>query len=527
MKFLPFLCCLLLSVATQYGQSLLKPSDRVVFIGDSITGQGGNNPDGWVHLIGRGLKAAHPDAAQALVALGGSGQTVGSWLSIEKKSRSAPTILDVKGVDAQVELGQPADVVVSMLGMNDVLCPRTGNDEAGIKAWTSQYRELIRAVRARTNPRVFALATPTMCTEDPDSPKNQALKKLGGQLEILAKEENCVVLPTWESMKDVLDEGLKHRPDFHVTGDNVHPNPAGHVAIAVGMLRGLGEPDAAKSLLDSWIKEISKTSSLSYRVSHVETTGEKDRFQVSFDHLSNPAAAPVDVTLTVPEGWTVQPEKVSAASGNFTVTGIPDHLNNELLLKAGAEEAEIRIPTPWLLGTSRAVQKGWQGMDFIPAQGVLDADVPLSQGKGWGSAIELTPGKPLTWKRYFAGRAYGGEGKPGALDFAAVTYFDSFAVGYGARWIFSDSPRTINLRLLPLGFTRDNYLTVWMNAREVFSGDLKKAPPSPLAVPLDKGWNVLVFKSNHREWQWQFAIELASANGESLDSLRFRASPPE
>ena len=502
----------------------------MVFIGDSITGQGGNNADGWTHLIGKGLKDVHPGASQTLVPLGGSGQTVGSWLAIEKKSREKPTILDVKGVDAQVELSKPADVVVCMLGMNNALRPGTKDDEDGLKAWKSEYRELIRAVRARTKPRVFALATPTMCTEDPDSPKNEFLKKLAVQLDILAKEEGCVVLPTWSTMKEVLDEGLTHRPDFHVTRDCVHPNSAGHVAIAAGMLRGLGEPQAANALLDSWKKQSFKAPSLSYRVANLGVADgtKNDRFKVSYDFFSLDQSKPQgDVTLTVPEGWTVQPKKSSTASGSFLVEGVPDHLNNVLSLKAGSESVEIRIPAPWFLGTSKAIQAGWIGAEFAPAQGALAADAPLAQGKGWGSTFELAPGKPLTWKRYFAERAYGGEGRAGAVDFAAVTYFDNFAVGYGARWIFSETPRTIKVRIVPLGFTGENYLTAWINAREVFSGDLKKEAPAPLDIPLEKGWNALVFKSNHRERQWQFAIDLASEKGQSLDDLRFRTSPPE
>ena len=63
---------------------------RVVFCGDSITGQGG----GW---LGAGycfqmewaLKQRHPDATPKLVALGGSGMGVGNWIGVETRLVSA------------------------------------------------------------------------------------------------------------------------------------------------------------------------------------------------------------------------------------------------------------------------------------------------------------------------------------------------------------------------------------------------------------------------------------------------------
>ena len=447
---------------------------------------------------------------------------------MEKGSRETATTLDVKNVDVHVELGKPADVVVCMLGMNDVLCPRTGNSSENVAAWTSQYRELIHSVRKRVHPRVLALATPTMCTEDAQSPKNLNLRQFAKAMESLAKEEKCVLLPTWETMKIVLDLGRTHSPDFHVTYDYVHPSLAGHVAIAVGMLRGLGEPEAAQSLFDSLSKQYPPAPSLSYQVSHVEAecSAKTDRFKVSFNHLpQDPAATPVPVTLTVPKGWAVKPAKISAPSGTFFVEGLPDHLVNALVLKAGAQETEVRIPAPWLLGFSKSHQQGWQGNDFVPAQGILATDATLFQGNGWGTPLEIAPNNPLVWKRYFSHCDYVAEGKPGAVDFFAVSYGDNFAVGYGARWIAAAAPKTINVRVHPLGFTRDNHLSVWCNGRELFAGNPKIEPPV-IAVSLNKGWNALVFKSNQRTWQWQFEIELTPTEGQTLDDLRFSASPP-
>ena len=237
-------CGLVVSLAltlVSHAASVLKPNDRIIFIGDSITGQGRNISNGWANLIDEQLKASHPEANLKSVSLGGSGHGVGSWQGIERKSRDGAVILDVKTVDVKATLDASAEVFVIMLGMNDVLFPRLKDRPEDLEHWAEQYRELIAALRQRAHPRVVALATPTMCTEDINAPKNVVMKELIAKVQEVAKSENCIVLPTFESMAHMLDEGRTWSPNFHVTVDFVHPTFAGHVAIAEGMLKGLGE----------------------------------------------------------------------------------------------------------------------------------------------------------------------------------------------------------------------------------------------------------------------------------------------
>jgi hypothetical protein len=297
------------------------------------------------------------------------------------------------------------------------------------------------------------------------------------------------------------------------------------------MLKGLGEPEAAKAIHEDWVKSIAKPPSVSYRVAYLGSVDnkEKDRFKVSFSHKpKDPAEAAPEVSLDVPEGWTVTPAKLTAQAGDFTVEGTPDHLYSILTLKVGSEETEIRIPAPWLVGsTPGGGQACWQPAGFAPEQARLDADAELSQGKGFGAPLEISPKNPVTWKRYFSTRAYGGEGKAGFVDFSAVSYVNPFSVAYGARWLFSAEPRTIKIRIGSYGFSRQNGLTVWLNGREVFAGDLGKDLPPAFVAQLDKDWNALVFRANHRELQWQFGIDLSADKGQSLDDVRFQATPPK
>lgn len=333
---------------------------RIILVGDSITGLSRNmGAVGFAFQMEWALKQAYPGAQPDIVALGGSGQGVGSWLGVEKGSRTQPTFLDVPRIDAHVELGKPADVVIIMLGMNDVLAPYVSEDPASIEGWARSYAALIDALRERVKPKLVALATATMNTEDPASPKNKMMDLLNARVAQLAKEKDCTLLPVAAEYRRVLEEGRKRKPDFHVTYDFVHPNEAGHLAIAHAMLLGLGEDKAAARLFDEREAALAKKTigdkpQLSYSVTPVPGPLASDRqaFRVCCwwpgPAGRSPTRAPF--TITPPEGWDAKP--VVAGADEFVVTGTPDRRENVLVLEAKSAPAlrtEIRIPPPWLV----------------------------------------------------------------------------------------------------------------------------------------------------------------------------------
>ncbi len=227
---------------------LVRQDDRIVFIGDSITGQGWNNGQGFIHQIEAALRAKWPNGKLTTIGLGGSGSTVGAWQNHEKRSRAGSVILDVKEVDVKSTLDHGADVLIIMLGMNDLLSPSLKDQPADFDAWAERYKALVTTLRERAKPRVIALATISLCSEDPASPKNSVRDQLNVRLSKLAAAEHCVVLPVGEAMLAQLQKGRARLPDFHVTGDFVHPNSHGHASIAIGMLKGLGEHELANAL---------------------------------------------------------------------------------------------------------------------------------------------------------------------------------------------------------------------------------------------------------------------------------------
>ncbi|EIQ01382.1 lysophospholipase L1-like esterase [Opitutaceae bacterium TAV1] len=515
-----------------FAASLLKPDDRIVLVGDSITGQGANVPDGWIHLMENALRSDSPENRQIFVALGGSGQGAGTWLDVEKRSRTQSFALDVRANDVKSVLEQPADVLIIMLGMNDALFPRVQETPESYARWTRDYTTLIRALRARISPRVLALATPTLCTEDFQSPKNRVLDEFSRHIVALAKEENCVVLPTREAMTEMLDEGRRAQADFHVTADFVHPNHAGHVAVASGMLRGLGETQAAGALLKKHAASMPPKNHLSWKIEYPvqETDSLSDRLTLRLRSFRGDAASPggSPARLNVPAGWSILSSRSeNDGSGDFLISGKPEHLTNTLVLSAGGLQAGVSVAAPWLIGTGNCGREGWVGDKFDPARqpaGAATLAARLSKGKGFGEVLELAPGKNLRWRHYLPGVNYGGGDDPGAVDMAGVSFFQNFDVAWGARWMHADSAQAAFVRIRSLGFVNGSHLSVWLNGKNLFAGQLAAAPDAKLPVALKAGWNALVFQSNNYQVQWQFAIDLLS---EKPDALRVSTMPPD
>ena len=543
---LALLCAIMLVAPSCQAQqaSAIHDGDRIVFVGDSITGQGVNaGQNGWIRLIEAALKQSHAANAPTVVALGGSGQGVGTWIGTEKRSHDQNFKLDVPDVDVKETLDKPADVLVIMLGMNDVLSPYIRDDAAGTDKWAQNYRTLIAALRERLHPRVIGLATVTPCTEDADSPKNKAIAELNARLATIATAENALLLPANSSDWAMLKAGRTLRPDFHVTVDMVHPNPAGHVAIAQGMLQGLGE-DAARQALDAkqlpslWRAAAPALPALSYALEPLPTAldAPAQKFQLRYwwtTALPNETATKSSpkISFALPAGWSAEPSTLATPSGTFTLTGTPDHLHNLLSLQgtdgAVTRKIAIDIAPAWRVATANVRQIGWSAdnSNFDPAKGHIDADDALSKGENWDKPVELAPNATLNWQRWTPTVNYLGGDKPGDMDFAGVSFFQNFEVGYGARWIYSDRDRSIQFKLDTKAIGDNSHLSLWLNGNSVFEGQLGANKGKVVDAQLKKGWNALVFKSNHLRWQWQFSIEPVENPQDDWSDLRFSSVP--
>ncbi len=518
--------------------SVLKEGDRIVVVGDSITGQSvGKN--GYVGMMQEALLAAHPGTKTTLTALGGSGQNVGSWVGVEKDSRERHFNLDVPNVDVKATLDGGAEVVIIMLGMNNVLRPDTGNTPEAVDGWAGNYRKLIVALQERTKARVIALATPTLCTEDFASPKNVLMDQMSAAMVKLAAEMHCVILPVRDRSKEALIEGRSRKSDFHLSTDFVHPQAIGHLAIATGMLEGLGESAAAKAMNDDraaqlWKAVEVKGPSVSYLFEPVgEPAADSDEHTFKIRYWARDASGSIaraaKVTLKLPEGWTASPAAIDAAQGEFTARGRLDHLRNVLTVAAEWDGAtatsDVVIPAGWIVGVGNFGREGWiddKGMKFDPTKGHMAIDEGLCRGIGFDKAVVVTPTanwhKQIGWKRYVASLNYPGGADPGSIDLSAVSYFGVFDVAYGARWIYSPTERSVPMEFDSHTFAGDYYLSLWVNGQVVRQSWDRKGTAE---LKLKKGWNAIVFKSNHLEWQWQFDMKIVESPGDHLDDLRF------
>ena len=529
-------------MSAAHADTIIHDKDRIVFCGDSITGQGGNGgANGWVGLIGEGLAIAHPEGHQTLTALGGSGATVGAWQNFEKKSRDNPVFLDVKGVDVKATLDGGADVVVIMLGMNDLLAPAVKNTPADLDAWAVRYHDLIESIKARTHPRVVALATITPCTEDADSPKNRVEAELDTRIVTLAKQENALVLPTHEAMMELLATGRSQRSDFHITADFVHPAPAGHLAIAVGMLRGLGEGDAAAKLLEkhgNLLKVADKDlPALSYVLTEQPAGPDEIKRHFTIHYQWTPSAASAatpTVTATVPEGWQVTRASLSGDKGDFQATGPTDRVINKVTLNATAgdikKDAEIDIPTGWRIAVGGGKGLGWDRMNsnYDPAPDHLPLDDQLASDEAFAKPVTFPTGDTPPWQLYRATINFTGYNQPGSIDMAAVTFFRFHDLAYGVRWIYSDKDRPVDVNLGTRAFAAGFSESVRLNGDSLYDGKLFAVPGHKVTAEgkLHRGWNRLLFKSTFVQWQWQFAIDLTGKPGDDLADLRYATSPP-
>lgn len=498
---------------------------RIVFVGDSITGLGRNRDAGFINEMEKALRATNNDTEWTLVALGGSGQSVGTWRGVEKNSRSREQILDVPNVKVQETLSQPADLLVVMLGMNDVIAPYIDGSEASLDRWVSDYESLVASLRERLHPGTVALASITPCTEDSSSPQNQLIDRLNKRVRDLATKLNAIYLPTAETAREILSAGRKFRPDFHISYDFVHPNEAGHQAIAIGMLEGLKYSDAAQWLRAEHLPEhLRSTDTPSWEILGIRPEDSSGRFTFEMRaHFSTKSDRQEELHIIPPEGWTANPITLRHSGDTFTLTGIPNRLRNKFLLTVGgnpqAPSISGDIPAPWIVSTG-LIQPFWTGETFDPAKARTPLDDAIEKNSDF---ISVSPPE-LRWAQVFPSFKYAGGESASNLDFFALTHPVNFEGGYAARWIYSKNQQEVKIKLSTQMFAGQLSVSLWLNGQQLYQGQLEKeaAKTHILNATLTPKWNTLVVKSNHRRFLWQFAVDVLSSD----DMLRYAAHPP-
>ena len=212
----------------------LRPSDTLLFIGDSITAAGRrDDPEdlgfGFVRIIRDRLRCRHPEAKLTILNRGVGGDTVR-----ELAARWREDVLDLH-----------PNVLHVSIGVNDVwsqvIDPESPHG-VGIEEFDATYRELLTQVRESEHVRLM-IAEPTVIGEDPEDLGNRMLVPYLTSVRHLASEFGAALVPM-----NLAFHRLKcANPADTWTTDGVHPNSAGHMLMAETFFEVFGGVDEALS----------------------------------------------------------------------------------------------------------------------------------------------------------------------------------------------------------------------------------------------------------------------------------------
>ncbi len=201
----------------------LQANDRIVFLGDSITEQQLHT-----NYVETYLATRYPELKLTFFNAGWGGDTAPGGAQ-----RLARDVLSL----------QPT-VVTICYGMNDGrYCPPTEEIRA---AYVGGMRELVARLKA-ASVRVVLL-TPGMvdASVNPSLAKveynQRGLRILADEVLALAAAENLPVGDLHRLMNEVDAKAKAADPTFCMIPDSVHPDPAGQLVMAFGLLQALGVP---------------------------------------------------------------------------------------------------------------------------------------------------------------------------------------------------------------------------------------------------------------------------------------------
>jgi len=526
-----------------FAESLLKPNDRIIFVGDSITAQSVGGMQGYYHQFTNALHTAYPASGSEVIGLGFSGNTLFDWKdTLEVKSRTQSVPANCGGFDVHTAFAKHGDVVFVLLGMNDILRPTMLDDEAVLQTWKAKYRELVQAIRERVTPREIVLCEITPLTEDPLSPKNRVRDRMTQLARELAQEEKCRVAATGTSVFDAVARCRKVRQDYHVIPDTVHPQqPLGHAAIARGMVAAL-QDEKLVALFDARIDaEIAKLRPAKPCVTTwfkpqpgCPAGGAEQTYRLTCYWNDGTEAQPPRVptfSLELPEGWRADGAPAAGTEATFTLCGTPERLQTPVTVVAKAGDEVVRqvvqIPAPWRVVCGPDNGGAWvANRSYAPTNSVPFMEADLVAGKHFLESF--TDGK----------KSYGWQVNTPCVDYTAgddpnsvVPYSLCFGspndVLYAVRWVYSAKARPVQLQLTHRTFSATHGFVVWVNGERAMIADLNRGGKNKVAGPaaLKQGWNCLLVRNDHLQWQRQFACALLPAGGDNLDDLRYSAMP--
>jgi len=194
---------------------------KIAFLGDSITAQGWGSPGGYVNLVVAGL-AAEGVTVKPIPA-GISGHTSRDMLA---------------RIDHDVFSKSP-DWMTLSCGVNDVWHGGAGG--VPLEEYKAKITSMVDQALAK---KIKVLIMTSTCIQENDNPLNQKLVAYNDFLRKLASDRQLPLADESALYAVAINANPPPAGTKLVTLDGVHPNPAGHMIMARGILQALGVPDA-------------------------------------------------------------------------------------------------------------------------------------------------------------------------------------------------------------------------------------------------------------------------------------------
>jgi lysophospholipase L1-like esterase len=208
---------------------LLKASDTIVFIGDSITDAERHRQAygplgfGYVHFAGNFLWARRPELNLSIVNTGVSGDT----------------IRDLEHRWERDCIAHRPNIVSILVGINDVwqltMEPGLARTAATGSEYEVTYSELLSRAKKRCDCQ-FVLMEPFMFCRDRNNAVFNALMPYVEIVRGLAAKYNAVLVP----LQREIDRQIEDVPPGKWSGDAVHPYLWAHAWIAIRWLEATG-----------------------------------------------------------------------------------------------------------------------------------------------------------------------------------------------------------------------------------------------------------------------------------------------
>jgi len=189
---------------------------HILFLGDSITDWGRSRPDGkrlgdgYVKLVADDLQSRHPDIDFDFTNTGISGDRTKDILE-----RIRPDMVDRR-----------PDLVVLMIGINDVWRRYDRNDPTTQAQFSKNYRAILDAIQKDAKAKVILLEP--FLVDVPDKPFRPDLAPKVASVRLIAATRRLPLIRLDERFR----QAAKDRAPLFYAGDGIHPSPEGARFIA-------------------------------------------------------------------------------------------------------------------------------------------------------------------------------------------------------------------------------------------------------------------------------------------------------